>query len=67
MGISSLPKFKEEMRLGDPLATSFILNYSRSFHMAKSVIQSTCNIFVFSNCHVWFGDSSLSILGNSTS
>ena len=67
IGISSLPQFIEEMRLVDSLATPFILCYSHSLHMAKSALQSVGKVLESSNSFVWFGDSSLSTLGNSMS
>ena len=45
IGISSLPRFKEEMRLANLFAASFILDLLCSFYMAKSALQFVGKIF----------------------
>ena len=55
IGISSLLRFKREMRFANSFVAPFILDFSRSLYMVKLALQFACKIWESSNCFRWLG------------
>ena len=62
IGVSSTPRYKEEMWLINSFVASFILNFAHLRSMAKSALQFMSTILDILRLFIWFGDSYLSTL-----